>query len=645
MTAKVLNVRRLERSVGSEIEALTFTSGVNVMVGNQNAGKTSWLKTLDYLFGDSDSVEKALGTVLATKYDRAKLELSVDEVPLVLERRWTEKGGKGKVYVNGDPMPAGDVSGYLLSALNIPRVQIPKGNPYGDNTWPELSWRILLRHIFRQEFSWSELVERQPEAEQHAVVLLLTGAAGDVFSPEYNQLVQAQRDEVRLDAQKANFEETVQDVARELVSVDQASAGFTTDALIAAIKQIDEEILSMQRQRDAALARLRGEAQEKAGAQYERQASLFEQLGGKLDAARTKRLQLQADIERSRERAGDLSGHLQTVKHELAKQERAQAAGDLLGSLKVTHCPVCDRSIARKPVLANACGLCEQPYASAEIDKGSSERFEFERQQLTDESTELEGLISKLHDETTVARRSLRDVDDEISQLEQLLSPVRVAAAWVIPEEFSAAEHEIGRLEEKRRQLQRISSTLSRRDELAKRLDSLRQEAGRLKAVVETKKAEPQFAELGDKLGDAMNDYLNALDENSKQRWEGRVISVILMKDSWRILVNGKPWRHVLGAHFRAYLFLAYHYALLKLSRTEPFTYPGFCIIDFPQNLSQFGISDQENYLLMPFVSLLKSKELQSLQLIAAGRAFAGLEGAHRIDISPSQIPASPSST
>jgi hypothetical protein len=107
--------------------------------------------------------------------------------------------------------------------------------------------------------------------------------------------------------------------------------------------------------------------------------------------------------------------------------------------------------------------------------------------------------------------------------------------------------------------------------------------------------------------------------------------SVNVSKNSVQFLVDGRPWTRKLGANLRAYFFLAYHYAWLKLCRTEPFTYPGFALLDFPANLSDFTISDQENYLLAPFVKLLSKPEMQGAQLIASGRAFADLAGAHHI--------------
>ena len=38
-------------------------------------------------------------------------------------------------------------------------------------TWPELSFRTLLRHIYRQQRFWSDLADKQPEGDQHACLL------------------------------------------------------------------------------------------------------------------------------------------------------------------------------------------------------------------------------------------------------------------------------------------------------------------------------------------------------------------------------------------------------------------------------------------------------------------------------------------
>jgi hypothetical protein len=634
MTAKILNVRRLQRFRGEACEELEFAPGVNVMIGEPNAGKTKWLQILDYLFGDTGVVEDALGEDVATLYDRARVELTIAGEPLALERRWKEKGGRTKLLVNGEPMPANEFSAFFLQQLNLPVVRIPKGDPYSENTWPELSWRTLLRHLYRREDSWHEFILKQPESDQHAAVVLFLGAAPAVFSSDYARLVEAQKQQAKIEAQKANFEQTVQDVARELVTVEEATAGFTRDSLAAAIKQLEDAAAARQARRDEMLGNLRQAAEASAAEENARQAETFAKYGAQLEAARSLHAELRQQVEYGSERITELTLRLNSARNELAKLERTRAAGDILGPLRVTHCPVCDRSVSPRNADPGECYLCHQPVEQiAEPARATSIRLDFERQQLKEEGTELEGLVEQRKAEDAVARLRLRDVAEEISRLEALLQPVRSAAAWLLPAELTVSDQETGRFQERVRQLQRIGVTLERREELARRADELRANVARLRSAVQEKKAEPEFTQLGDQLADAMTDYLNALDAPDRERWGHRNISVVVTEGSLRLLVDRQPWARKLGAHMRAYLFLAYQYALLKLCRSEPFMYPGLLLIDFPANLSELGISDQENYLLQPFVKLLAREDLLGLQLIAAGRAFADLGGARRIDL------------
>ncbi|MBN1203844.1 MAG: hypothetical protein JXB05_02835 [Myxococcaceae bacterium] len=634
MTSKILSVRRLMRVEGDTEEVLEFSSGVNVIVGEPNTGKTSWLRMLDYLFGDTGTIEDAVGEDLANKYVRAQVELAIDGKPMVLERRWKEKGAKGKVFVDGSAMPAADFSAFFLAALNIPVVYIPKGNPYSQNTWPELSWRTLLRHIYRHEGSWSDLALKQPEADQFAVFSQFIGSAPAIFSLDYAKLVDAQKREARLAAQKENFAATLDDVARELVYVQEASAGFTRDSLASAMTQLQADIAAQEAQRETAMQELRRAAESRASAENEPRASEFEKLGLELDAARVRRSELQVAVDKGLERVAELSAHLKSTKEELGKLERARAAGAILGPLHVTHCPVCDRPISRKAAAPGTCYLCHQPQEPrSEEAAATTARLDFEMQQLKEEVGELQELLSKTQGDLDLDRRKLRDVEDSTSRLESMLQPVRTAAAWILPPALGLTAHETGRLQERLRQLQRIESALSRREALAQHLDDLRKEIGHLESQVVEKEAAPDFTTLGDQVADGMTDYLNALDAEGRNIWEARRVSINVSKNAVQFLVDGRPWSRKLGANLRAYFFLAYHYAWLKLSRTEPFTYPGFALLDFPANLSDFAISDQENYLLTPFVKLLSKPELRGAQLIASGRAFADLPGAHHVSL------------
>ena len=52
----------------------------------------------------------------------------------------------------------------------------------------------------------------------------------------------------------------------------------------------------------------------------------------------------------------------------------------------------------------------------------------------------------------------------------------------------------------------------------------------------------------------------------------------------------------------------------------------------FPAQLDGVVVSDSENFVLEPFLQLATADQ-QPFQVIAAGSSFAGLEGAHRIEL------------
>ena len=613
MTARLLNVRRLLRWAGNAEEALDFRPGVNVLVGEPNTGKTQWLRLLDYLLGDTGGVEEALGEECAQKYDRAQVQLTVDGEPLVLERRWKERGARHKLFVDGRPVPSADFSALFLERLGIPQVRIPRGNPYSPHTWPELSWRMLLRHLYRAEGAWGDLAPKQPESEQFAVLQQLLGTAPAVFSPAFAQRVERQKQEARLEAQAAGFAEVLDDVARELLSGAQAEQGLSPEALAHSAAQVQAELEACEARRAAQLQSLRERAEvHAASAQGEDVAQLVE-LGQALDAARTACEAQRAVRDAAAQRCTELARELELV-------QSAAPAPLEQGRPAPSHCPSCEQPV--QPAPPGCCSLCQQPAPGAQSAQAQAAR-----------AAELQGALPVAQEDAALAYRRLVEHEEEVARLEALLRPVRAAAAWLLPPELGVLEQEAGRLQERLRQLQRLERALARRDELGRQLEALRAEIAGLEAQAR-REVEPDFVALGDQLADAMTGYLNALDARDRERWGGRAVSVTVTRQVAQLLVDRKPWSRKLGANLRAYFLLAYHYAGLRLCRTQPFTHPGLVVLDFPANLGEFTTSDQERYLLAPFVGLLSRPDMQGLQLIAAGRAFTRLPGAHRVDLS-----------
>src|ERR1700688_4201591 len=180
MTLKVfLSIGSLQRRFTTgNIEALHFESGVNVLVGRPNTGKTKWLETLDYLLGDTggNPFEGSNDEPLAEKYDAAGVELFVGKERLYVERRWKEVGAKNKIFVNDEALTPPDFQRLLLEKLHIPVLHFPKGNPMSGQTWPELRCtqpdRVMTRPAM-QKAAREEIVMTTPRQ-------FLRGGAGAV---------------------------------------------------------------------------------------------------------------------------------------------------------------------------------------------------------------------------------------------------------------------------------------------------------------------------------------------------------------------------------------------------------------------------------------------------------------------------------
>lgn len=245
MSAPYLSIRGLERRLATgNVEALTFEPGVNVFVGRPNTGKTMWLQTLDFLLGDlgPNPYDQSDDEGLPEKYDAAAAILCIGDESFRVERRWREAGAKGKVFVNDEVMLAKEFQHWLMGKLGIPVVNFPKGNPMSGQTWPELSFRTLLRHIHRQQRFWSGLVDLQTETEQHASLLLFLGLAEHIFSDDYGKLVELKLKAMRLRARREQYSETLNELAVDLLDSEDAALGVNETSVAAAQMRLRTQV-------------------------------------------------------------------------------------------------------------------------------------------------------------------------------------------------------------------------------------------------------------------------------------------------------------------------------------------------------------------------------------------------------------------
>ncbi len=182
MGAKSLVIKKLMRfPMSVDEDEIPLLAGVNVLVGEKDTGKSVWLNMLDFVLGKGKTASVSLDSKLFEKYDSISAVVHISGQDILIERRWKEKGFSNKIIIDGTPIPIEEFSQEILNQLNVPILHFPKGNPYDEKTWPQLSFRTLLRHMYRREDLWYNFADKQFEIEQFAALSFFLGFADKLF--------------------------------------------------------------------------------------------------------------------------------------------------------------------------------------------------------------------------------------------------------------------------------------------------------------------------------------------------------------------------------------------------------------------------------------------------------------------------------
>lgn len=629
MSRPYLFINRLERQLSTgSTEELIFESGVNLLVGRPNTGKTKWLKTLDYLLGDpgENPYEGAEEEGLAEKYDAAGAELVVGGERLWIERKWRAPGVKTKVFVNGEGVAAREFQQFIMEKLGIPLLNFPKGNPMSGQTWPELSFRMLLRHIYRRQLFWGGIADQQPDSEQHACLLQFLGLAERLFTVEFGKLIELKMEAERLKARRDQFRQSLDELARDLLSEPELTVGANVATVRNAEERLVQEMEALRQRRTALIAGARDQVLPQA------QRTLVERHG-------EERANIVAALEGTRckakanaERLEEIRRYRADLSDELDRMSRAADAGVVLSDLKITHCPACDQSVSNVADALGHCFLCHQSLPDEPLVEGlGAVRLQFESDRLVGELKEADDLLEVLQRDAKRLTAEIAAAGERLRMLENELAPARLAVSALIQEEISAIDMAIGELNERQRHLGRISAVLELGQQLTDRIVAIEREIEPLQVVVDETVRSTDFDVAAALLEDGMNAYLSRINVLRPGVWRHSPIKVDVSRSRFTMRVGERRWQAALGGTDSLYFLMAYHYGLLTLSDKAGCHYPGLSIIDVPGEFSGEAVEDKENFIVQPFIELLSRG---SMQLIITGASFAGLEGAHRLHLS-----------
>jgi hypothetical protein len=624
-----LSVESIDRlQAAGELESLSFESGVNVLVGVPNTGKTKWLQQLDYLLGDpgNNPFEGAVETGLADKYVSAGANLRIGETLYRVERHWQESGAKTKVFIDGKGLNPSEFQEWLLQQLGVPLLHFPRGNPMSGQTWPELSFRMLLRHMYRQQRFWGDLADKQPETEQVACVLQFLGVAERLYTEDYAQLIAKKMEIERLRGRRDQYNETLGDIARDILSEPSVSVTLTMAGVKKAKESVGAEIERLRENRIAMIERARDTAvppQERS--RVSRLAERRAQLIAILEKTRR-------TMDESSERLSDLKTYSDDLTEELSRMNRAADAGSVLADLKITHCPACDQVVANDGVDHEHCFLCHQSVqAEPMLEELGSARLQFEQNRLSGELKETVELTGVLDRELAALVSEVKLREEELTTIEDELVPARSNVGALVQTEVSEIDMALGKAGERIRQIDRVLAALDLGKNLTEKISALQSEIEPLQDRVEAMIESIDFRAAASALEDGMNDYLNEVNSIRPGSWKHSAVTITLSRSKLDIRVGQRRWQQALGGTDTLYFLMAYQFGLLTLSDKDGAHYPGLSIIDLPGEFSGEEIEDKENFIIQPFIDLVGSESYLGSQVIITGASFKGLEGVSRL--------------
>jgi hypothetical protein len=342
---------------------------------------------------------------------------------------------------------------------------------------------------------------------------------------------------------------------------------------------------------------------------------------------------LRQRLRSSTERADELRAYIVDLTEELDRMARAEDAGNALADLHITHCPACDQPVADSQLDPSSCFLCHQSLPlSGGADQGEA-RLQFERDRLTGELKEGQELSETLDRDLIKIRKGIETSEEQLRTIENQLAPARTAVSAFVQTEVSAIDMALGQLNERQRQIGRLHGALQIGTEFTSRIRTIEQEIEPLKEVVEEAVNAVDFRTAESLLSSGMNEYLIAIEHLRPGAWRHNPVTVELSRYSFNIRVGSKRWDAALGGTDSLFFLMAYHYGLLTLSAQLGCHYPGISIIDLPGEFAGEAVEDKENFIVQPFIDLLKLEQFEGAQTIITGSAFAGLGNAHRIEL------------
>lgn len=537
MSDSYLQLRRIAFRGPKGDSSLEFTSGVNVICGASDTGKSFLAESIDYMLGGSELRE----IPERAKYAEVELDLGISDGQSCRLRRAASGGNFTLIDLDAPGSTeivlkqahahtkTDNLSGFLLEKIGLLGKRILKSGTKA--TTRSLSFRDLARLVIVQE---GEIQQRGPPfwsgqyttktSELATVKLLLTGiddsavvAVGDAGPDNTRQI--------------ALIDELLADLASEIEDsgADREELADQLGRLEISIASRRESVNLAQRQLDELLAQRREAFEERNG--------MRNRLG----------------------EIGDLLARFNLLhEHYIVDTDRLNAireSGSLFVHVDVRPCPVC----GARPEDQHLESACDGDIDAVVLAAHS------EIQKIARLLAELEGTVSDLSAEKEKLNKSVAEQDARYSELNKSIQES-------VAPDVKGYQASFSELVEERASVQKLADLFTRRKKLEGRRLSLQDDGESADGE------EPVKAGIPDSAAHALSTKVSAI----LQAWNfpGECL-VHFDKQSTDFIIDGKH-RASRGKGLRAITHAAVNIALLEYCQEKGLSHPGFVVLDSP---------------------------------------------------------------
>lgn len=448
-----------------------------------------------------------------------------------------------------------DMSSLLLNALNIPHVAVKTAK--GDLV--PLTFPTLMRaFILHQDDSFGGILDKMiPEQRRTDVIGFLSG-----ITPVDRYEIEEKLAAVQTEEQKVeSYYESVQAFLRQndvptLIEA-HSRVSRTEEALQAAVE---------------AQRNLQREIREAATQQSERRAGRIDSLRSQLFAAKDESVTIERSFIGLKQEEERLEEVLRSLKDDQKKAQRLKASSTILSSVEFGICPRCLLEITdemKQREKHARCELCNRPLrTTSDTPPRATPRTEDINSQI---------------EETEMVLKDVRmEKDDLHSELERLRSKEAEISRQLDMESQSYVSPAVDSLLARAHEVAQREADLARAKALLNQALALEEIRGRLNDL------KAQRAELEERLNEARKANRQRLDR-LRAIYEQVLVDLdfpgfrdcTINPYTLMPFINGNLYIH-LGVALRGLATVAYHIALLQLSRVEDTFFPRMLVIDSP---------------------------------------------------------------